>query len=92
MALDGCSQESVRVGVWRKVKRRLLVQQVVCGAASSKPRCCCREVPMRSLLSAEEALWKGCSLATRRCFRAIPFIYMGTGEDWLEREAGRRKM
>lgn len=28
MALDGCSQEGVRVGVWRKVKRRLLVQQV----------------------------------------------------------------
>lgn len=60
MALDGRSQESVRVGVWRKVKRRLLVQQVVVpGTASSKPCWSCREVSMRPLLSVEEALWKG---------------------------------
>lgn len=51
------------MGVWKKVKRRLLVQQIVVpGTASSQPCCSCREVSMRSLLSAEEALRKGCSL------------------------------
>lgn len=81
------------MGVWRKGKRRLLVQEtVVPGAASSKPCYQCREASMRPLLSAEEALWKGWSLATRRCFRAIHFIYMGAGKDWPEREARKKKL
>lgn len=89
MALDGCSQHSVRVGVWRKGKRRLLVQQVVVpGAASSKPCSSCREVSMRPLLSAEEALWQPGGVLEQ--FTAFTWALGRT--ERLEREARKRKM
>lgn len=70
-----------------------IVDYCVAGTAASRLCYIHREIWVRLPLCAEKAFWRGLWAATGKCFRPIHYcIWVGTGNDWLERETRKGKM